>query len=343
MSDISLLKVGARIWRLRHGAEPDAERQPEQDTYDLQLLHGADGNLPADWSRHTLSVETIEQLPSTLRKFETIAGPARLIERFVRAIGAQPPSSDDGPVANTGRHALPAPEDVPPFQHESVRDPYGQDTAAIEAAWRRIGTAVGRLCSHAHEAGVAATLPKPSRDSNYPGIDPWRTVVPSVPREVRVERLLGDRLGPSAAWFSTDLDLTQRCLLTRTALSSGLVDMADLLEDLGYVLLAPVAREAVPDALKSFRALGKLALILHERNLLHGDMHLGNFYYEEAEDRAGTYDVGTLIVSKQPLTARERAQDLAVLKLECSFYQWEVVKLGYRDGGPAADATLALL
>jgi hypothetical protein len=338
-----LLKVGARIWRLRHGTRANETGQPEQEIYDLRLLHTADaGEVPADWMRHTLTAETIEQLPPTLREFKTIAGPARLVERFLLAIGEQPPSSEDGPVANTGRHALPAPEDVPPFPQEGVRDPYGQNAADIEAAWRRIGTSVGRLCRHAHEAGVAATLPKPSRGSNHPGIDPWHTIVPAFPREVQVERLHDDR-HPDAAWFSTDLDLVQRCLLTTTALSSGPVEIANLLEDLGYVFLSTAARDAVPDAMKPYRALGKLAMVLHERNMLHGDMHIANFYYDEAEDRAGTYDVGTLVVSKQPLTARERAQDLAVLKVGCSYYEWEAVKLGYRDGGPASDATLALL
>jgi len=83
--------------------------------------------------------------------------------------------------------------------------------------------------------------------------------------------------------------------------------------------------------------VGVLAAKFHDAGFLHGDLHAGNLSYDKDKQRgkrAGTFDVGDSQILNRPATPRERAQDLAIWKMQVSFIAWEATKLGYRYQTP---------
>jgi tRNA A-37 threonylcarbamoyl transferase component Bud32 len=113
---------------------------------------------------------------------------------------------------------------------------------------------------------------------------------------------------------------------------------AELLECAGYLIIAGAAAPDDIGELSAYFEIGALAARMHAYNVLHGDMHRANFGFESEPrpvgERAITYDPGDISILQRPPTARERAQDLAILKATCSFIEWEAAKFGYRFKAP---------
>jgi hypothetical protein len=94
------------------------------------------------------------------------------------------------------------------------------------------------------------------------------------------------------------------------------------------------------DAWPHFFEGGALAARIHAEGYRFIDMHPGQYGTSKRTranppgERAVLVDYPAAVAIHRPPTARERAQDLGVMKLHCSFAQWEAVKEGYRLKAP---------
>lgn len=105
-------------------------------------------------------------------------------------------------------------------------------------------------------------------------------------------------------------------------------DVAELLEELGYLAVSCSYVLGIPDQLRKFFDGGFLLANVHKGGNGYGDMHTGNYGYISRGlplifDSGGTYKL------KRPDSPIEKASDLAVFRLECDFLRWEAVRLGY--------------
>jgi hypothetical protein len=302
-----------------------------------------------DWEARFLTVLQDPGLPVSLQVPCLLVGPKRLIERFCRSFKVRGETPDSN--LNTGEKEildgkspeLPDPSEVPRFPEEQHQDPFGQNANLQHAAWTRVAGLVGRMAKIAHLRGRALTLPPPPPGYADIEMKPWRTVVSLDPdaADLRAGELAGLTAQSGAGERDTErgLDLIQRCLLTCAALAGG-QDSPDwgtataILESLGYLLVSKgIDIESCPDLVPFFE-IGARAGMMHDCKVLHGDMHPGNFGFRWEErglgDRAAPLDPDTMCRLSRPLTPLERAKDLTILKLRCTFPQWEAAKLGYR-------------
>jgi hypothetical protein len=318
---------------------------------------------PDDWDARFLTGVQDPGLPVSLQDPCLLVGPKRLIDRFCRSFKVHGETADSDLSARekeipSGRYAeLPDPSEVPRFPEEQNQDPFGQNATLQHAAWTRVAGLVGRMAKIAHLRGRALTLPPPPPGYADIEMKPWRTVVSLDPNaaDLRAGELAGLTAQSGAGEGDTErgLDLIQRCLLTCAALAGGRDSpewgsAAAMLESLGYLLVSKsVDIESCPHLVAYFE-IGACAAGMHDYKLLHGDMHPQNFGYRWENRGLGKrgvpFDPGHVCKLSRPLTPLERAKDLAILKLHCTFPQWEAAKLGYRfTAGDIADQVFQLL
>jgi hypothetical protein len=208
-------------------------------------------------------------------------------------------------------------------------------------------------------SGHAATwlrlmLPVPAPGSIDPSVRPWRSIVSCEPdeHELDVENIPP----PAVHWrglHSTAIQtLTQRAALCVAALDDhasqeACDQLAEMLEELGYIALSREHHDRRIDAFRPtkmpfrfFYTIREIAARLYEINVIHGDMTTSNFLYDEQQRTAVISDVGTTCFLKRPITMEEHAADVGLMKLTCSFEEWEAVKLGYRNRAPDRAARL---
>ncbi len=95
----------------------------------------------------------------------------------------------------------------------------------------------------------------------------------------------------------------------------------------------PPKREDLPQNLRPFFDMGKLACEVHQSNCLFIDMRLNNVGYRQNTERLLiTGYTATMDYGEAP-PAIERARDLALFRTECNYQQWQAVKAGYRELG----------
>lgn len=90
-------------------------------------------------------------------------------------------------------------------------------------------------------------------------------------------------------------------------------------------------REELPDTLRPFYDIGKLAAEVHQYNCLFIDMHLSNVGYRPGTERLLLLDYGAAMEYGEPAPSLERAKDLALFRNQCNYQQWQAVKAGYRE------------
>jgi hypothetical protein len=313
---------------------------------------------PDDWDARFLTEVQDPDLSVSLQAPCLLVGPKRLIERLCRSfkVHGETPDSDLDTRAKEILSALPDPFDVPRFPEEQNQDPFGQNATLQHAAWMRVAGLVGRMAKIAHLQGRAITLPPPPPGLSIPELKPWRTVVSLDPNaaDFRAGELAGLTVqsGEGEGGTERGLDLIQRCLLTCAALagsqdSQEWSNAAAILESLGYLLVSKsIDIESCPYLVPAFE-LGVWAAKIHGLGCLHGDMHLENFSFEQGRqlgEGVACLDYGDFCALSRPLTPLERAKDLAILKMHCTFPQWEAAKLGYRfKAGDIAGQVFQLL
>jgi hypothetical protein len=251
---------------------------------------------------------------------------------------------------------LPDPLDLPPYPEENKRDPFGLNAALLgQAIQHAFEVAIG-LARTAHLEGLCMTLPKSAPSVIEPFVRPWRSLVQCqiAERDEPASLLLSD-MQFGELNLTPMLELTQRAILCSAALKAAAPEqdhqIGELLESVGYLALSRAhldRRDKLPDApgksIAFFVAVGRLMGNLHGTNTLYGDAHPENFGVDPRTGKALILDAGPGCILTRPLTVRERASDLGLLKLSCSFEEWEAVRYGYyiEDSDPA-DAVLALL
>jgi hypothetical protein len=243
---------------------------------------------------------------------------------------------------------LPAPTDLPRFAEEGERDPFGQDEELLAAAVQRASKLVIELANAAHAGGLCVMLPSPEPGTIDPSLRPWRSVVscePDAPGLPALE-IPDAAIASEPVRAASAQTLVQRTALCLSALGADAPaeahdQAAELLEHLGYIALGREFQalkvelgrfERAP--LQFFHSLGKTAAQMHDKNIIHGDMHPGNFPYDAEKRVVVLSDTDTVYFLERPITLEERASDVGLLKLTCSFEEWETVKLGYREQSP---------
>lgn len=245
----------------------------------------------------------------------------------------------------------PAPEDLPRFAEEGDSDPFGQCEALLQDAAGLAFQLANELATLANERSTCLMLPSPGAWRSDPVLVPWRSVAgaaggPALPAPAPSRSYAGldDRGQPVQ-------ELLQRAVVALAALGpdDALDRVTELMEPLGYLALG---REHTKDKLDRFPedrrqyyfSVGKIMGQIHNLQIIHGDVHPGNFLYDPRVSSAVICDPPPFAPLGRPLTARERAGDLGMLKLTVQFLMWEVVKLGYRSEAPKdAPAVFELL
>lgn len=248
---------------------------------------------------------------------------------------------------------LPVPEDLPRFPEEGERDPFGQNEELLAAASRSGFEIAIELATLAHSRGLCMMLPSPEPGTVDPSLRPWRSFLSCEPDEHDFSSV--EIPPPAVTWeaaYGTPVqDLVQRAVLCLAALGASGVPSemhgraAELLEHLGYLALGREfhrqkieMRRPQGMPLQFFYTIGKIAAGMHGHNIIHGDMHTDNFLYDEDQRTAVVSDADTTCFLERPITLQEHASDVGLLKLTCSFEEWETVKLGYREQSPDAAA-----
>jgi tRNA A-37 threonylcarbamoyl transferase component Bud32 len=117
--------------------------------------------------------------------------------------------------------------------------------------------------------------------------------------------------------------------------------IAELIEEIGYAALGRSHDLRDRPRLNACRSLGRMAATLHDIGYIHGDLQPQNFSFKEDGEIASMFDLGRTYNPGRPLTLLERASDLAVLKKNVSFLEWEAAKFGYRAEASDAEEVLA--
>ena len=245
---------------------------------------------------------------------------------------------------------LPNPGDVPPVPQEATQDPFGINMDKREVAWNAIATALGAVARNSHQNGFAVTLPDQVPGHADHHLKPWTTVVPVVsPRASGFPGVTGDEQLSDA---TSVLALLQRWLLLVPVLAhaepNAWQSAAETLQQFGYLL---VAREPEADdrsrRLDLMWHIGMFLALVHRTGYLHGDPHLGDFRYQPDKpvgERLAVFDLGNMFVLLGPARPVDRAQDLAILKTQAPYLDWEAAKVGYRSvAGDIADAVFELI
>jgi hypothetical protein len=265
------------------------------------------------------------------------------LNRFIR-IGA--PVTDPGPaddVVSGTYPVLPDPTEIAPFPEASTQDPFGQNPRLLQQAWSLAAQHVGTLLRRAHHQGFSISLPDPPAGVTFLAIQPWRDIVPVSESDDRAWEAAAPVATEDPPTVEDGLNLVQRCLLALNALAPEDDDplwhsASALLESLGYATWASHLDVEQLDDLKFYVAIGHFAANLHARQSLHGDLHPGNFGF--LDNGVVAIDADTISTLARPVTISERAADLANLKLNCRFEQWEAVKIGYSRVAPEPAAVI---
>jgi hypothetical protein len=309
----------------------------------------------------------LTSLDPSLSDPSLVIGPQQLLRRFCNAIASNEEVSINYPKEEARRleswiepwmlpglvssiDYLPDPSEIPRYPEEGRLDPFGQNLHLLDSAWSTIAEFVGKLARQAHAQGIAITLPYSSSGQDKSAMKPWRMVVSLAPSS-------GDQnLSESMEQFSLSLPdtqekdfglgLIQRCLLIFTLLFSDAATIDEwhnlgmFVEELGYILVSrsiDIRSRLCPEGLKGEFLKGQYAAERHADNWILGDMHPGNFLYEAPNDQNPMGELQVIDIPEtarildHPITALERAKDLAIIKLCCGFTAWEAVKLGYRS------------
>jgi hypothetical protein len=228
------------------------------------------------------------------------------------------------------------PTEIAPFPCACNEDPFGQNPRMVSEGWEGVARYFCGLIIQAHSAGNAISLPDAAAGFS-PLLQPWREFASVAASEEDDWNSLSPPAEHYYPGLPASLDAIQRCLTALAALS---VDegnrvweaTAVALQDLGYLLLAThVDVEEIPE-FQHYLGIGKFAAAAHKRQTLHGDLHPQNF--APFNDAIVTFDADTVRTLDRKLTVIECATDLAILRLHCSFEQWEAVKLGYSSVWP---------
>jgi hypothetical protein len=254
---------------------------------------------------------------------------------------------------------LPEPTDLPAYDEEAFADPFGQRARWLRESTRRACELALRLAERAHGRGGAVMLPGLNPGAIDLDLRPWRSAVRCAPPESGTASASAEAI---ATAFSTEgveilpsasLDLAQRTLLCQAADGRRIETeewelAAELFEELGYLLLSRtfnrerLERAAAEEPLRFFFKLGELVARMHEKGVLHGDIHPANFGWQDGQ--VVIIDAGSVRFEDRRLEACERAADVGLLKLTVSFAEWEAVKLGYRTAAAdGAEPVLELL
>jgi hypothetical protein len=231
---------------------------------------------------------------------------------------------------------LSPPYTAPRFPGEGRIDPMAQDTRLLTVAAATFSDFAARMASAAHAAGVAVMLPQAESESAVYW-KPWRSIVP-------VQNPAGALA--SAVGEPPELCLTQRILTSAQAVAaqaSGAVSdgIAEVLEEIGYVAIGRSHDASERPMLNACRSLGVVAAAMHRIGYIHGDLQPQNVTFKENGEIDSMFDLGRTCNPGRPLTLLERASDLAVLKRNVSFLEWEAAKFGYRSEASDADEVLA--
>ncbi|MEA2491280.1 MAG: Lipopolysaccharide kinase (Kdo/WaaP) family, partial [Acidobacteriota bacterium] len=99
---------------------------------------------------------------------------------------------------------------------------------------------------------------------------------------------------------------------------------------------AAVELESLSPPLLGAALIGESMADMHDRGFVHGDAHTKNFIIQIENRAAFNVDVDSMGHVERPLTDRERAGDLGVLKASiATFEMWEAVEAGYRAASAA--------
>jgi hypothetical protein len=327
------IKIGDRWWLLNEVPEAAVQTKPAlSGAAELLVVRGWTGQFEAAWDALIAEQEGWVRLGAEIdAQMTTVIGPARKVRRYVAAAGAAT-GKDEPPPALHRMPPLPDPCDVPRFREEGIFDPFGNDVDMQRTAWRALARHVGLLSRAVHDRGVAISAPENRLtpmvvDSE---VQPWRTIF-------RIGRtdptaILPIRDEPSE---HSSLDLLQRCLIA-AATSIGNEDVLEhasvIAEEFGSLLSsAALELESLPESLLGGVLMGELMADMHNFGVVHGDAHPGNFIIQIENRTAVVLDMDTMAYPERPLTDRERAGDLALLKASLLMFEmWEAVEAGYR-------------
>jgi hypothetical protein len=263
------------------------------------------------------------------------------LARFARSVT---PAMNAPDVLEGTYPLLPDPTEIAPFPEAATADPFGQNAQRLHEAWAMTAHFAGTILRRAHAKGLAVSLPAPPTGAQFLSMQPWRHVAEMTRTDEDAWIKAGEA---SKDWTPNPLDglnVIQRCLVAADALAPAADDdemwqsLAALLEMLGYTLVSAHAKVEEIGNLGFYIGIGEFVANLHASNTLHGDLHPGNFGMNGREVVA--FDADSACTLTRPLTAAERAADLANLKLNCQFEQWEAVKVGY--GRLAPESAVAI-
>jgi hypothetical protein len=353
-------KIGVRWWSFAvvqdavSANDIEALLESYQDEVDLILIMNPDQSVLVwkdvarddDWGAVFVPDPGRFGFNRSLGNSAVVIGKRSLLTRFLSLVGFNYAASERKETEEpkmTGRYPnLPNPGDVPRFQEESRLDPLGQNPSLRSEAWSFIACQLGLMMKDAHQHRLAMTLPDPEPGQDDPTLKAWRATAPLDASIYGIELLdvayQAAKRHPSKDQINElALNVFQRYLLTMVALSTeeksreAADKTAELVKHLGYLLVSIAADINQIPELAGFASLGRYAALLHSHQFIHGDMHLGNFSYDPETQKTISFDFGDSCHLERPLTALERARDLAILKLNCEFEQWEAVKMGYRE------------
>jgi hypothetical protein len=366
------IKVGKRYWvfGVIQGAVPIEDAKAlfvdDQHSLDLLLIVSDDERLRQEW----IDAVTVRQrdawkalLISDVRVLLTdeslfgpalIFGPEHLVSRLSHSLRMNEEAAEQDIELES---STPFPEfldpfDIPRFPQEGKIDPFGLNYQKQENTWVAAASSIGRLVKRAHAFGMAVTLPSALPGTAEPYLKPWRTVVPlTTPASDSDVAELGSRSDTPLSEVKRHdewLGIVQRYLVTLAALSTRgadegfLHDAAQVLEEFGYLLVSHIDPERLPTELATHFEYGALVARVHADNYVFADLHKGNIGFPPATklplgwraiciDRGRDAIVGPI---SRSLTVLERAKNLAMLKIFCTFIQWEAVKCGYQYQEP---------
>jgi hypothetical protein len=239
------------------------------------------------------------------------------------------------------------PEEIPRYQEEGEKDPFGLDQHLLASARDAAFQAALDLTALAHAGGVCVTLPDSRPGTLDPALKSWRAFVQLDQAQHAPPQATSEP--PAMDWVLPDPLALQRCLqrllVALAATGGGLREAgaeraAELIEDLGYLSLAGSFRDRKVEIFGRGRGpsfffdVGKIVARLHGDGAVHGDIHQGNFLYDAARDEVLMSDVGTVRFKERRLTLEERVADVAALKLTAVHVDWEAFKLGYLEVAP---------
>ncbi len=350
------VKLGLRRWRLaihhREVPSPDVigrgadlavvrewEAVPAAVRDTLLTDHG-------DWAARALPMSVAEHSLQVSGPCHVV-GPAPLVDRFLAYLGLPPERvhTAQSPETEFGdRPELPDPAESPRFAEEGEVDMFAQDGAVQGRAWRRIAQAVGRITRDAHDGAMAVMLPPPEQDVPGrvdPALQPWKAVTPVDEFAARYVVEIAARAGTTDPNVGTGLlDLFQRCLVVSCGCGNAAAAdaLAELAENAGFVACSWAAPTDAFGDMDQNLYIGELAARMHESWFVHGDIHPGNFGFKPGVNSAVIIDAGSCYRLTRPLTIRERAADLAVMKAACTFLEWQLFRTGYTAvAGEVAD------